>query len=139
MKLTIELVPKTSFYNNVRKILTRSEWKKISKETSTKANNICEICGGVSWNRSLDCHEIWEYDDINHIQTFKRFIALCTKCHEVKHIGKAEVDGHLERAAKHFMKINNINHYAAQRLLQEAFDLWAERSQYNWTIDISII
>ncbi len=98
MKLTIELVPRTSFYVNIRSILSRREWELIRKDTLTKANNLCEICGGVSATRALDCHEVWEYDDLNHIQKLIKFIALCNRCHEVKHIGKAQIDGNLDRA-----------------------------------------
>jgi 5-methylcytosine-specific restriction endonuclease McrA len=139
MKLTIELVPKTSFYVNIRSILSRREWELIRKDTLLKANNLCEICGGVSATRALDCHEVWEYDDINHIQKLIRFIALCNRCHEVKHIGKAQIDGNFDRAQEWFKEINNFTNLSTTLYIVEAFDLWAARSQYQWQIDISIL
>lgn len=139
MKLTIELIPKTSFFNNVRGILSKREWEIIRQETLLKANNICEICGGVSANRSLDCHEVWLFDDVNHIQKLVKIIALCTKCHEVKHMGKAQIDGHFARAIKHFMEINNLSKLATDDLIVEAFDTWHKRSYHDWKLDITIL
>jgi len=139
MKLTIELVPRTSFYVNIRSILSRREWELIRKDTLTKANNLCEICGGVSATRALDCHEVWEYDDLNHIQKLIKFTALCNRCHEVKHIGKAQIDGKLDRAEDWFREINNLDYYTSKNLIIRAFDLWAARSQHKWQLDITVL
>lgn len=139
MKLTIELIPRTSFYNNVRKILSKQEWEDIRQETLSRANHVCEICGGVSANRSLDCHEVWSFNDLNHIQKLEKIIAICTKCHEVKHMGKAEIDGNFGRARNHFMKINDINIFDAHKLIVEAFDIWQQRSNHQWQLDITIL
>ena len=139
MKLTIELIPKTSFYNNVRKILSRREWEVIRKETLSKANNICEICGGVSATKALDCHEVWEYDDLNHIQKLIKFMALCDRCHEVKHIGKAQIDGNFDRAEKWFRNINKLDYHTSHNLIIRTFDMWAIRSKHPWQLDITIL
>ena len=139
MKLTIELIPKTSFYTNLRSILSRKEWSDIRIDTLIKANHRCEICGGESYNRALDCHEVWIFDDENHIQKLIKIIALCDQCHEVKHIGLAQVKGNFDRARKHFMKINNINYLEANKIINEAFYIWEQRSQYKWQLDITIL
>ena len=88
MKLEIELVPETSWYNNLRKALPRSEWDKIRKEVYEKANNKCEIC---QQDGRLNCHEKWSYDDEKNIQKLQGFQALCDKCHNIKHIGFVNV------------------------------------------------
>ena|ERR1035437_82784 len=139
MKLTIDLIPKTSFYNNVRSILSRNAWDKTRVGILFNTHNICEICGGKSLNRKLDCHEVWSFNDITHVQKLEKIIALCEKCHEVKHIGLAQVKGNFDRAKKHFMKINNITDILADRLINEVFNIWAARSQHDWQIDISIL
>jgi hypothetical protein len=139
MKLSIELVPKTSFFTNVRSIVSKNEWNKIRIKTLEDANYVCEICGGRSSDRYLDCHEVWIYDDINHIQKLEKFMALCTYCHEVKHIGLAEKRGYLERATRRFMKINNIDEKTANNLIVEAFNTWEQRSRYIWQLDITIL
>lgn len=44
MKLTIELVPTTCWYSNVRSNVSKAEWDIIRKESYSNANNCCEIC-----------------------------------------------------------------------------------------------
>ena len=89
----------------------------------------------------MSCHEIWSYDDANHIQTLKGFIALCDMCHHVKHIGLAGIlagEGKLDysRVVEHFMKVNNCDLAAFEKHREEAFRQWAERSTYKWKVDI---
>ena len=76
-KLTIELVPSTSWFNNVRSQVSAQEWDIIRHIVYAKANNICEICGGKGNKHAVECHEIWEYDDKEHIQKLIGMIALC--------------------------------------------------------------
>ena len=68
MKLTIELVPQSSWGNNLRSEanLSKGQWDKLRKESYRKANYKCEICGekGPKW--PVECHEIWHYDDEKH-------------------------------------------------------------------------
>ena len=45
MKLTIELVPKTSWYSNVRSNVSRSQWDKLRKKCYLNADYKCEVCG----------------------------------------------------------------------------------------------
>ena len=139
MKLTIDLVPKTTFYSNVRSILPKSTWNKIRIKTIADANNVCEVCGGVTGYRGLDCHEIWEFDTTTYTKRLTKIIALCNKCHEVKHIGLAELRGNFDRAKKWFMEINDISDKEADYLIDDAFQLWDERNQHQWQTDISIL
>jgi len=89
----------------------------------------------------LNCHEIWEYDDQNHIQKLASFIALCDLCHYVKHIGLAgilAIKGELdyERVVEHFMKVNGCDRETFEEHRQKAFDQWHERSRYEWNVDL---
>ncbi|MFA5716072.1 MAG: HNH endonuclease [Candidatus Paceibacterota bacterium] len=139
MKLEIELVPQTSFFNNVRAIVTKEEWDVIRKECYKKAGYKCEICGGVGEKWPVECHEIWKYDDKTHIQLLSGMIALCPACHEVKHFGYAGVKGNSERALLHFMKINELDKFEAARIIDKSFRLWESRSQYQWTVDMTYL
>lgn len=80
IKLTIELVPSTSFYTNVRSILPTKEWDRLRKESYAKANFKCEICKGSGldqgYKHALECHEIWEYK-ADGTQYLKGLISLC--------------------------------------------------------------
>lgn len=136
-KLTIELVPKTSWFNNVRSEVTKKEWDKLRKECYQNADHHCEICGGQGKQYPVACHEIWEYDKENSVQTLTGLIALCPACHEVKHIGLAQVRGNLERALNHLAEINEWTLQEAHDYAVEAFEEWQGRNQINWTVDIS--
>jgi hypothetical protein len=141
VKLTIELVPFTSWYNNLRKYISKKDWDKIRKRTYAEYGHRCGICGAEG---RLNCHEIWEYDDKKHIQKLKGFIALCDMCHHVKHIGPAGIlasEGKLdyEKVVKHFMKVNNCDDKIFKKHRERAFDEWRKRSQHEWCADLGEI
>lgn len=138
MRLTTELVPSTSWYNNLRKAVHPLVWDQIRRETYRKYNYRCAICGASG---KLNCHEIWEYDDEKHIQKLAGFIALCPLCHHVKHLGFAQVlasEGKLDyrRVIEHFTKVNNCNVEDFRRHEKEVFEKWRERSRWEWKVDL---
>lgn len=139
MKLTIELVPETSFYKNVRSEVPKDEWDIIRRQCYRDSNYICEICGGKGKQHPVECHEIWKYNDNKLIQKLIRFIALCPSCHQVKHIGLSQIRGIEEDCIKHLMRVNKISESTAEELIWEAFDTWRERSNYKWELDISYL
>ncbi len=139
MKLTVELVPSTSWFSNLRSLLTSAEWDKIRKACYKKANYKCEICDGKGDKHPVECHETWEYDDINKIQKLVSLISLCPNCHEVKHIGLAGIKGRKENAMSHFCKVNKCAMAEAEKYVQEAFVLWNTRSEVEWKLDISAL
>jgi len=136
LRLTIELVPATSWYNNMRKVVPRAEWDKIRRSVYAEQNGRCGICGSEG---RLECHEVWEYDDEKHVQTLRGFIALCSLCHRVKHIGLAAIhatEGKLdyERVVQHFMKVNECSREVFEQHRKQAFAQWRDRSQYPWEV-----
>jgi len=138
LKLTIELVPSSSWYNNLRKYLPRRKWDEIRKRTYAKYEYKCGICGTEG---RLECHEMWDYDDENKIQRLTGFIALCPMCHFVKHIGMAGIlssEGKLnyEKVIEHFMKVNNCDRKTFETHIREEFTKWRTRSQYKWHVDL---
>lgn len=143
MKLTIELVPKTCWYSNVRSNVTNSEWDIIRKKSYNIANNKCEICFDIGKNQgvnhNVECHEIWQYDDINHIQKLIGLISLCPNCHKCKHPGLAQMKGEEEIVITQLMKVNKMARNEALNYINESFLIWDNRSKHNWTIDISYL
>ena len=136
LKLTIELVPETSWYNNMRKAMTKSNWDKLRKEIYKKYNNECGICHASG---RMSCHEIWKYDDEKHTQKLEGFISLCSSCHFVKHIGLAGIlsmQGKLDmnQIIEHFMKVNGCDEKAFIEHKKESFEIWRERSKHNWEV-----
>jgi len=139
LKLTIELVPSTSWYDNLRKMIPRAKWDKLRKGVYAEYRHRCGICGADS--SRLNCHEIWEYDDHNHEQRLLGFIAICDLCHHVKHIGLAGIlasQGKLdyEKVVEHFMKVNGCDRRTFEEHKKKAFAQWRERSRYEWKVDL---
>jgi|SRR5579885_955139 hypothetical protein len=139
MKLTIELVPSSSWFNNVRAVLTRKQWDVLRKQVYSEAWDTCQICGGVGPKHPVECHEIWQYDDKKYIQKLIGMIALCPDCHMVKHIGLAQLQNKGEKALKHLMKVNKLSKKEAEKYIADSFIKWAERSSKSWKLDISIL
>lgn len=140
--LTLELVPSTSWGDNLRSRLSRSEWDVVRRKTYRNANFVCEICGGVGNRHPVEAHEIWSYDDVNHVQTLAGMIALCPTCHMAKHIGRTLTVASEQRQDWVLNHIMRVNHWTESLLLKElerAFAQHAERSQHEWTLDISWI
>jgi hypothetical protein len=143
LKLTIELVPETCWYSNVRSNVSRSIWDKIRLKSYSHANNKCEICNDTGKNQgyrhNVECHEIWEYDDINKNQTLINLISLCPNCHIVKHPGLAGLNGKSHIVMNQLMKVNSISRTEANNVLNEAFKKFEERSKFKWNLDITYI
>lgn len=135
-RLSIELVPSSSWGDNLRKICSRVQWDKIRKESYKRANYQCQVCGAPG---RLECHEVWDYDDENKVQTLREMVALCSACHEVKHIGFASVRGRLRPALAHLAKVNCWLPPVASRYVNDQFDTWRERSRHEWTLDLSAL
>jgi hypothetical protein len=136
-KLTIELVPETSWFTNLRSMFSRADWDVLRRYIYKTAGYKCEICNGVGNKHPVECHEVWNYDDKKHKQTLIDLIALCPRCHEVKHIGLARVRGRNEYAERHLASINKWNSVQTQEYIDKAFSKWELRSQYDWKVDIS--
>jgi hypothetical protein len=135
-RLTVELVPKTSWYNNVRALVDELGWDRIRRQVYRQAEYRCEICGGRGPEHPVECHEVWRYDDRTRVQMLVRMIALCPACHQVKHLGFANVKGKGAQARAHLARVNGWTLAQADAYISEAFQVWAQRSQGPWTLDL---
>ena len=135
-RLTIELVPSSSWYTNVRSHLPPEEWDLIRRAVYRRAKYRCEICGGRGAPHPVECHEVWSYDDARKVQRLERMIALCPACHRVKHIGLASIRGRYDEAIRHLAQVNDWPLDHANRYADAAFGVWMERSQSEWTVDL---
>lgn len=138
-RLTIELVPSTCWFSNVRSNVSKRTWDRLRKETYKQADYRCEICGGVGPNHPVECHEVWHYDDIKHVQRLSRLIALCPACHQCKHMGLAQINGKEVEALEHLAEVNNWEMWQAIEYAERAFEIWSERSKHQWKLDISYL
>ena len=136
-RLTIELVPKTTWFSNVRSMVSRQDWDFLRRNSYKKANYLCEVCGGVGNHHPVECHEIWQYDDNKHIQKLLGLISLCPLCHEVKHIGLANIRGRIDTVKRHLAKVNAWTEQETNDYVAEQFDVWMDRSLYEWKVDLT--
>jgi hypothetical protein len=112
----------------------------LKKQTAKLTRYRCEICAGRGRRWPVECHEVWRYDDKTHTQMLVRLIGLCPMCHKVKHIGLASVNGEFEEVRAHLMKVNQWPQQAtADAYIARAFQIFEERSRYEWTLDISYL
>lgn len=142
-KLAVELIPSTCHFSNVRTTVTSSEWDKIRFISYEAAGNKCEICKDTGKNQgykhNVECHEIWNYDDENHIQKLVGLISLCPTCHQVKHIGRAIAIG---KQTICFRQLAKVNQWTSKQVIEHvtaSFELHKQRSKYQWELDISIL
>lgn len=136
-RLTVELVPSTSWFTNLRSELSKDDWDRLRSTVYERAGNRCEICGGRGLRHPVECHEIWFYDDQNRVQRLDGLIALCPACHEAKHMGYASSIGRGAQARAHLGRINGWSMDDVELYLETQFEQWSRRSQHQWTLDLS--
>ncbi len=112
-----------------------------------RVDNKCECCGYDAeigkflgderyW---LDVHERWDFDDVNGIQTLKRLIALCRKCHLSTHMGYSTVVGMFREFKERLRLIRGFNDVELDDHINEAIRLQHIRNRIQWIVDISIL
>ena len=138
-RLTVELVPSTCWYTNVRSNVSKAVWDRLRRHVAADAGQRCEICRGRGRRWPVECHEVWHYDDATKVQRLDRLVALCPACHEVKHSGLASKRGRLEAVIDHLADVNGWSPDDAALYLEVAFEQWARRSRHQWTLDISTL
>ncbi|GAA0762835.1 hypothetical protein [Psychroflexus lacisalsi] len=139
IQLSIELVPKSSWFNNVRSNVKKSEWNRIRYVTYGLAEYKCEICDDRGNRHPVECHEVWDFNNSTKIQTLKGFISLCPLCHEVKHLGLARIRGNHDRAFSRFLELNNLSKHEGVKQFKFYKEEWKERSKVDWEIDLNIL
>lgn len=136
-RLTAELVPSTCWWSNLRSNMPAGEWAKCKAFVRARSGDRCELCGGRGRQWPVECHEVWGYDETTWTQTLEGLIALCPPCHEVKHIGRAETVGNLERAKNRLMVANGWGAAQIERYLAGVWATWNRRSTHPWTLDVT--
>ena len=123
----------------MRSHVPAAEWDLLRRAVYRRAQHRCEICGGRGKAHSVECHEVWHYDDAARVQRLAGFTALCPACHQVKHIGLANVQGKSAQALHHLAEVNGWSASRARAHVEQAFELWARRSEHEWQLDLSLL
>lgn len=137
MTLTLDLIPASTWYDNLRSRIRPADWDRLRRATYAAAGHRCEVCGGKGRKWPVECHEVWQYDDDARTQRLAGLVALCPACHEVKHFGRAHSIGRGQAAFAHLMRVNGWDVERARQHVDDAFTQWRARSQVQWTLDLS--
>lgn len=138
-KLAVNMIPSTSFFQNLRTHLPKADWDRIRRWAYKRAGYVCEICGGRGPKWPVECHELWEYDSATGLQKLTGLIALCPACHGVQHMGFSQLQGRGAEAEAHLRKVNGWTEEQTQEHLKEAWKIWEQRSQRKWELDLSYL
>lgn len=140
IKHTICIIPKTAWGNNLRSYLTQAGWDKVRKKCYAENDYKCQICGGKGGNgkkHPVECHEDWTFTE-GEVK-LKGLMCLCPPCHEFHHPGLASINGHTDRMLRQFMKVNGISRNEATAYFKKEFEVWRERSQRPWSLNIDYL
>lgn len=137
-ELFIDMIPKTSYFKNVRSIFTESDWNLIRHHIYERTGHKCECCGAKRF-KYLEAHERWIFDFETKTQKLIRIIALCRLCHQATHYGHSKVTKEISKINAHLMKVRGINEEELKLHIKEAFEIWEKRNTVKWIIDTSII
>ena len=139
-KLYPDMLPSTTWEDNVRTRVTEARWNELRKACYATAGGRCEICGrppGTAITPHLEAHELWEFNDATRTQRLNRLIALCPLCHKAHHLGFANRTGVLPEVLQHIRRVNQWTVQELDAALVKAEFLWAQRSAVSWQIDIA--
>ena len=138
IKLTIELIPQSTWGKNCRSMLTTNQWNYLKKQIVSAADNVCQICKGE--DITLDCHEEWGYNYHKRIQYLKSLKAICKLCHYAKHFGRTKVVESQEVFNLTYSHILRVNKMTPAQFVDYMIDIETEqgiRTQVNWTVNIN--
>jgi hypothetical protein len=139
--LYVDLVPSSSWANNVRTAISARDWKRIRTLSNTRAHHTCELCRARP--DRLETHERWSYSEplsgAHGIQRLERIICLCAPCHLATHFGFASVSGRRELALQQLASVNRWDDAQVWDHIDRATAIWEERNALRWQLDLSII
>ncbi len=131
LKLQMIAIPSENSKNTLQQMLSKKDWDNIRNQIIEQYDHKCAIC-----NKQLtkfNCHEMWEFDDINSIQSLKKCIPLCHLCHCGIHpdsTNKNNVD--IYDIITNFCKINNCTHEIYSEYKKYIIELSILRSTTRW-------
>ena len=135
LKLTFEVIPEECWGYSLYHILSSSDWDKVRKDAYRRAGYQCRICGAKG---RLEAHEKWSYDEEKRLQKLEDVLALCNKCHSVKHISRLYLVGKGEEAAAHFIAVNGCSQAEFHEALGKMNEEYRARNQIEgWVTDIT--
>ncbi len=136
-QLWANLVPRSSWFVSLYRLLPRREWDIIRRASYAHYGHKCAICGMS--DTTLYGHEDWEYDYDHSTQRLVGVLALCHLCHMCNHLGLANIqagEGKLDYSelVAHWCQVNSADKEEFTSHSDYAFKLWELRNEFEWQL-----
>lgn len=132
--LVPEMLPVTTWEQNVRTKLGPAAWDRMRKHAYQAAGFRCKICGAGG---PLEAHEGWTLTNETCVQRLTSILALCPLCHKVHHLGIARRLGMLGDVRRHMQRVNGWSDRELERHIEDAYEVWAQRCEWPWVVDLT--
>jgi hypothetical protein len=138
VKLSIELIPYSTWGKNLRSILIQDEWDIVRKWCYKQANHRCEICGNKG---KMECHERWGFNRSKRKQILLGVICLCSLCHKAKHLGRTQAvhPDLYSKVVHHIKEVNKWTDDEFKKYLKYIQDEYQKYGTKYWRLDITWI
>lgn len=137
--ININLIPSNMWFLNLRKLLSETQWTKLSNEIRSAQNWTCQACRisikQLKSTKWFDCHEMWNFNDKTQEVELQCLVCLCKKCHTTTHFGYAQVKQKSESSFKHLCKVNHWDSESAALYIEACFEQWSKRSNKKWELN----
>lgn len=142
--LTVDLIPVSAWGQSVRSILSKYHWQRLSRGVRKRADRRCEACGVPSQDEKfadLSCHECWEWIESSGLQRLAWLMSLCRDCDAMTHIGyyRTHHGGEDSVPIAHLASIRGWSIPMARAHVVEAENLWTNRSERDWSMNLVIL
>ncbi len=64
--LPLELIPTTSFFQNLRNKLQPTKWNKLKSYFFEEHGHKCQVCGKIGRTHPVELHEVWDFNTDNN-------------------------------------------------------------------------
>jgi hypothetical protein len=122
--------------------VSRVTWAKLRGYAFERTKRACEGCG--SWEhpasgRALELHERFQFDVVTRTQSLRRLVTLCQRCHAVAHFDRTVAAGFEREVFGHLLRVTGMTGAEASVFLDDARQVTAMRSRYEWELDLSVL
>ncbi len=129
-KLWANLNPEKAFPLDLKRILSKEEWKILEKAVYKKQEYKCHLC--IASTSQLMIHEQWFFDYNTSKQQLKDIVALCDLCYFNTHLEKKNLK---KKVILHWSLVNNEQYHNFEEYKKNVMELWELRKHFNWQVE----
>lgn len=133
-----DMLPSSTWENNLRSALAEEEWDRLRKFCYQAAGNACVACGSRG-EPHVEAHEAWAFNEATGIQTLKAILCLCPTCHKAKHLGFANRIGRLNEVLARLKWLNDWDDVSLRANLAKVEARQRVLSARSWELDLSFL